>query len=196
MSAKNVKKTETKPETALVSQEQAEEIVKKKKTVFRKDLQNYGYENAEPGDNARYLRYAMESWDMKPIDISDPKQVEDRITDYFMHCIDNDRKPNVVGMANWLGIDRSTLYTWKVGEYRASTHSTIIKKAMTILEELWVDYMQNGKMNPASGIFLGKNMFGYKDTQDVVVTPHNPLGDYADQKQLSERIEATVIDED
>ena len=38
-------------------------------------------------------------------------------------------------------------------------------------------------------------MFGYKDTQDVVVTPNNPLGDYADQKELSDRIEATVVDD-
>lgn len=50
--------------------------------------------------------------------------------------------------------------------------------------------MQNGKVNPASGIFLGKNMFGYKDVQDVVVTPNNPLGDMPDQKMLEERAEA------
>ena len=101
----------------------------------------------------------------------------------------------MIGMANWLGVNRDTVNTWKNGEYRATTHSVVIKKAVAMLEELWVDYMQNGKINPASGIFLGKNMFGYKDTQDVVVTPNNPLGDYADQKQLSDRIEATVVDD-
>ena len=53
-----------------------------------------------------------------------------------------------------------------------------------MLEELWVDYMQNGKMNPASGIFLGKNMFQYKDVQDVVVTPNNPY-DTQSEEELS-----------
>ena len=43
-----------------------------------------------------------------------------------------------------------------------------------MIEEQWADYMQNGKINPASGIFLGKNWFGYKDVADVVVTPNNP----------------------
>ena len=55
-----------------------------------------------------------------------------------------------------------------------STHnSAVIRKAVDILEELWVDFMQNGKINPASGIFLAKNMFQYKDVQDVVISPNN-----------------------
>lgn len=32
--------------------------------------------------------------------------------------------------------------------------------------------MINGKINPASGIFLGKNNFGYQDTQEYIVTPN------------------------
>ena len=55
-----------------------------------------------------------------------------------------------------------------------------------MLEELWVEYMQNGKINPASGIFLGKNMFQYKDTQDLVVTPNSPL-DTAAASEISDR---------
>ena len=37
--------------------------------------------------------------------------------------------------------------------------------------------MQNGKVNPVSGIFLGKNNFGYKDQQEYVVTP-NQMGEH------------------
>ena len=129
----------------------------------------------EPGDNARYVRYAMASWNLPPIDISDPDQVSKRITDYFLYCQQNDRKPQLVGMANWLGIDRTTLASWKRGEYRTETHSHIIQKAVGALEEMWADYMMNGKVNPASGIFMSKNWFGYRDVQDVVVTPNNPL---------------------
>lgn len=131
--------------------------------------------DTEPGDNSRYIRHALVAWNLPPIDISDPQQVQQRITDYFDYCEQNDRKPQLVGMANWLGVSRETLNTWKRGEYRSETHSYIIKKAVDVLEEIWADYMQNGKINPASGIFLGKNFFGYRDVQDVVVTPNNPL---------------------
>ena len=47
--------------------------------------------------------------------------------------------------------------------------------------------MQSGKINPASGIFIGKNMFGYKDTQDVVVTPNNPLDNGVSPAEIADK---------
>ena len=37
--------------------------------------------------------------------------------------------------------------------------------------------MANGKINPVSGIFLGKNHFGYQDKQEYVVTPNTMASD-------------------
>lgn len=172
--------------------EEIQSLVKKKRHWVPNPKENFCEEYAKPGDNSRYLRYAMASLSLPPIDISDQHQVEQRIDDYFQYCLDNDRKPNMIGVANWLGISRDTLNSWKRGEYRSSTHSDLIKKVVGILEELWVDYMQNGKMNPASGIFIAKNLFGYKDQQDVVLTPNNPLGETVDRKQL----EAAIVEEE
>jgi len=172
------------------------DIVKKKRGAkWMQDLTADGGELIEPGDNARFVRLAMASWDLPPINISDPKQVEQRIAEYFKHCVENDRKPQLIGMANWLGVDRSTVNSWKRGEYRSDTHSPIIKKAIDLLEELWVDYMQNGKVNPGAGIFLGKNLFGYKDVADVVVTPNNPMQGL-DAEQARKRLEEAIPDED
>ena len=48
------------------------------------------------------------------------------------------------------------------------------------MEILWENYMQNGKINPVSGIFLGKNNFGYVDKQEHVLTPTiNSADDYS-----------------
>ena len=102
----------------------------------------------------------------------------------------------MIGMANWLGVHRDTVHQWKTGATRSNTHYDLIKKAIDILEELWVDYMQNGKINPASGIFLGKNMFGYKDQQDLVVTPNNPLGEEPDPDKLVEQYQKALPPED
>ena len=138
----------------------------------RPDLANFGQENVEPGDNSRYLRHALATLNMPPIDISDPVQVENRLDWYFNHCIDNEMKPTVSGFCNSLGISRVTLMEWRNGTFRADTHQAIIVKAYKLLEELWENYMQNGKINPVSGIFLGKNNFGYADKQEMVVTPN------------------------
>lgn len=126
----------------------------------------------EPGDNSRYLRHALAVYNLPPIDISDPNQVKNRLGWYFNHCFDNDMKPTVSGFCNSLGITRTTLFDWKNGNYREGTHQQIILDAYKLLEELWESYMQNGKINPVSGIFLGKNNFSYSDRQEYVVTPN------------------------
>ena len=162
------------------------QAVSKRPTTGR--FQNeWGADRTEPGDNSRYIRYALMSLDLPVIDISDPKQVQDRLLEYFTFCMDHDRKPSLIGMANWLGVDKKTVDLWKRGDMRAETHTPIIQRAVALLEELSVDYFQNGKVNPAAGIFLLKNMFQYRDVQDIVVTPNNPLGDAAQQDQLEDK---------
>ena len=47
------------------------------------------------------------------------------------------------------------------------------------------DYMQNGKINPVSGIFLMKNNMGYQDKQEVVVTP-NQVNEVSETNLLEE----------
>ena len=100
-----------------------------------------------------------------------------------------------MGMCNWLRISRDTLNKWENGVVRASTHTDIIKKARRLIEEMWADMMMTGRINPASGIFLSKNWFNYKDVADVVVTPNNPLQGL-DAEQAKERITAGIPDED
>lgn len=164
-----------KGENQNVMDETITDIVNAKKHRNRPDLQKFGEENTEPGDNARYLRYAMASLNLPPIDVSDPKQVEKRIMEYFDYCIQNDRKPNIKGLGNWIGVDDETVMRWRRGEYRKDTHCGLIKKAVDVLQEMWWDYGLNGKCNPASWIFIGKNAFSMRDEQQVVITPNNPL---------------------
>ena len=159
-----------------------EEIVPKKDgrgSAGYKNLPTTQPLNTEPGDNSRYLRHALATLNMPPIDISDAKQVEERIAWYFNHCVDNDMKPTVMGMCNALGVSRNTIRQWYNEDFRSKTHTPIIRQAYAALEELWEDYMLNGKINPVSGIFLGKNHFGYQDRQEYVVTP-NAGNSYAD----------------
>lgn len=172
------------------------DVIKTKQKRNRPDLAKFGEENTEPGDNTRYLRMARVSLSLPEIDVSDPQQVEQRINQYFDFCEQNDRKPNMIGMANWLGVDRATVNSWKTGEYRSETHLPVIKRAVDILEELWVDYMLNGKVNPGSGIFLGKNMFQYKDVADIVVTPKSPLEGKSEEELATRYITGAVKSEE
>lgn len=137
------------------------------------------------GDNSQYLRHALASLGMPPIDISDARQVEERIQWYFVHCAEDDMKPTVTGLCNALGITRDTLIAWRTGKYREDSHQAIAARAHAVLEELMEHYMQNGKVNPVSGIFLMKNLYsGFSDKQELVLTPN--------QTQLSDEDVKTI----
>lgn len=152
--------------------------------------------NTEPGDNAKYLKHNLQISQLPQIDTSDAKQVEERINEYFTICFKNDMKPSVAGLALAIGVGRKALWEWANGINRKETHRNVIKKAYQMLDAQMSDYMQNGKINPVSGIFLMKNNFGYTDKTEVVVTPNNPLGAETSQKELEDKYMKSVVEVD
>ena len=152
----------------------------------------------ESGDNTKYIAVSMELTDLPAIDLHDPKQVEDRLHDYFNIHMKYDMKPTVVGMAMALGngITRQTLWAIKNDQpsggagYKTALPSEVadsIKKAYLLLENLWENYAQNGKMNPVTSIFLGKNNFGYQDKTEYVLTPNTQSDNDYDADAIRER---------
>lgn len=151
----------------------------------------------EPGDNRKYILHSLRLYDLPKCNLKSVEEVTQRITDYFTICAEDDMKPSVAGLALAMGITKEYLWEIRVGRKGKNPDvADTIKKAMQLLDLQMVDYMQNGKINPVSGIFLMKNNFGYADKQEVVLTPNNPLGDTKDTKELEERyIESVVEDE-
>lgn len=144
-------------------------------------------------NRGNFRKYALATLSLSKIDKNDPLQVEQRVNEYFSCCYQNNIKPQKPGLAKWLGISRTTLDRWHRGDFKKSTHQEIIEDAYTKLEEDLYDQLQSGGINPGSGIFLMKNMFGYKDVADVVVESRNPLGDLQDPEEIRKRIEACVV---
>ena len=147
----------------------------------------------EPGDNTKYLTHALRLANLPKFDTKNVRLLEKRIEEYFVICAEDDSKPSVAGLALAIGVDRKTIWQWSQTEN--SDRSNTIKKAYQILNLMMEDYMQNGKINPVSGIFLMKNNFGYADKQEVIVTPNNPLGDTTSVAELEERYIESVADE-
>lgn len=140
-----------------------EKIVKHKRPKRSEQMQVH----TEPGDNTKYLNHALRLANLPKFDTKNVALLKERIMEYFQICAEDDSKPSVAGLALAVGVDRKTIWQWSQGEN--SDKSNAIKKAYQILNLMMEDYMQNGKINPVSGIFLGKNHFGYQDKTDVVV---------------------------
>lgn len=162
----------------------------------RRDLSEMYSVHTESGDNQKYILHSLKLAELPPCNMQSLEDVTQRVKTYFEICAEDDMKPSVAGLALAMDIDR--VYLWELRAGRKGKNpaiANVLKKAMKILDLQMVDYMQNGKINPVSGIFLMKNNFGYADKQEVVVTPNCPLGDTKDTKELEERyIDSVVAD--
>lgn len=153
----------------------------------------------DKGDNARYTSFALSIYSMPEIDITDAEQVNRRVVEYLSTCIDNDIKPGVATLAMALGIDRNRLLkiiSGASGENSGITHSvrSVVKRAYAMFDAMWETNMQSGKINPACGIFLGKNNFGYKDVVDYNLTPKQDT-EQVSADQLHRRLESLPDDD-
>lgn len=145
----------------------------------------------EPGENTKYIEHSLAMMDWKKPDMKSVDAVQQRVIDYFQLCAKNDMKPTFAGMALAFGIDRRTLWKWcndvPGGRKLAPEIRDTLKKGQQLLNAQMEDYMQNGKINPVSGIFLMKNNMGYTDQQEVVLRPDSPLGEKADPEALKRK---------
>ena len=127
------------------------------------------------GDNNKYTTFALAIMQFPKIDIRNPEQLQKRVYEYFQLCADHDMKPGVAAIGLAIGLDRRRMWEIRSGSKNVAIPQEckdIIINVYDSLEALWESYMINGKINPASGIFLGKNNFGYQDTQEYIVTPN------------------------
>ena len=134
----------------------------------------------EEGDNNKFTSMGLWLMNLPKIDVHDPEAVQQRLNDYFGYMASQDAKPTVAGMAMALGMDRRRLWEIKTGAQTTNRWIEDLpnevkdyrKEAYSLMENLWETYMNSGKINPVTGIFLGKNNFGYQDKQEMVLTPN------------------------
>lgn len=151
---------------------------------------NYRKLRVEPGDNAKFLSSSLGMWAWEKPDMTDPAAVQERIYQYFQHCIDTDVRPSMEGFSLAFSITRRSMYNWIHGIESAWMPDEIramLKKAYGILNVQMADYMQNGKIHPVAGIFLMKNNMDYEDKKEITVAPTQNLGEEVAPELLREK---------
>ena len=165
------------------------QVIKKKPRGSNSPVIGMNGYDLEPGDNTMYLQQSLELMNLPTIDLHDVVAVQERINEFFNIMAKYDTKPTVAGMAMALGMDRRRLWAIRndqptggsgYGSALPPEVADCIKKAYMLMENLWENYMQNGKINPVTGIFLGKNNYGYQDTVEHVLTPNRPPESYSE----------------
>lgn len=143
----------------------------------------------KPGDNARYAGYLLEFLSWGRVDKQNIDELEERLARYVAYCAQHDIKigNQVCYMA--LGINKDDVYNWEHQRHGTPEHRDFIKKVKFICAGNREFLMQDGKINPVTGIFWQKNYDGLKDQQEMVLTPNRPLGAEIDENDLRGRYE-------
>lgn len=178
--------------------EDGETVRQVAKPVYRNNfLQTGGTTITGDDDQSKFMRINIALFNMSKVDLQDAEAVQERLSEYFALYAQEGVKPTVTGMAMALGVNRQDLWCIKTGNFGNTrgkiTHlppeaTDVIKRAYDFLQNLWENYMENGKINPVSGIFLGKNNFGYQDKTEYVLTPNQNHDDY-DADSIRKRYE-------
>ena len=113
------------------------------------------------------LRHARTSIELPPINIRNPHEVKNRIDQYFDYCELNNKLPNIVELANWLGVTRRTLQEWKDGKIGNAENEQVIQRAISVIEASLVSQVQAEPKIMVGGMFLLKSMFHYREQSDI-----------------------------
>ena len=113
----------------------------------------------------------------KATKVKDEEDAEERIGEYFAHCIQEGKRPTVENLALCLGTTRKSLHEWETGAVVGPISSDIVKKAKEMIATFDAELVANGRLNPIAYIFRAKNYYGMRDQAEYVLTPNTGTED-------------------
>lgn len=147
-------------------------------------------------EHKKLLASTMGMWNWAEADLGNPAEVESRILKYFDICTNEDIKPNLEGVAYCLGKDIKEITEIATGDKEGipSTTVKVIRRAVQAMRKYMVDLMMNNKIIPVSGIFLLKNLHGFRDNAEVVIDVRRPIQNPSTTAELAEKYMVETTD--
>ena len=93
------------------------------------------------------------------------EELKQRISDYFQFCAERAMRPGIETLSLALSVSRQTFWNWSQGVYsRDEEWQQACQKAKQVILSFLECASLQGKLNPATSIFLLKNWGNYADT--------------------------------
>lgn len=146
------------------------------------------------GYNAKVTAFMMEIMPKEPLDTQDVPEMERRFLNYVQKCSEWDMKVGNQAAYMAIGITKEQAWEWENVVKGNPARSDFIKKVRQFCGVFREGLMQDGKVNPVTGIFWQKNYDGMKDQTEMVLTPNNPLGEQKDMKALEQKYLESAYD--
>jgi hypothetical protein len=140
------------------------------------------------GYNTRRIMFMQAILPTEPLDHDDVAEMERRFARYLQLCSEWDMKIGNQAAYAAIGITKDHVYDWTVRRQTNPKRADFVKKVQQFCAMYREGLMEDGKVNPVTGIFWQKNYDGMKDQQEVVLTPNaSPLGDQTDAEALKQK---------
>ena len=146
------------------------------------------------GYNAKVTAFMMEIMPKEPLDTQDVAEMERRFMNYVQKCSEWDMKVGNQAAYMAIGITKEQAWEWENVVKGNPACSDFVKKVRQFCGVFREGLMQDGKVNPVTGIFWQKNYDGMKDQTEMVLTPNNPLGEQKDMKALEQKYLESAYD--
>lgn len=149
---------------------------KKNTSLARKEVLNIG---TNDGHNSAVVQHTLKIAALGKFNYRDPDLLLERLNTYYNICIEDDIKPTVASTALALGMSRSQYNEILHGSYKSISGEIldIFKLSYRMLTAQMEIFMQEGYINPVSGIFLMRNNMEYRNDVEMTVnvTANNDL---------------------
>ena len=157
-----------------------------------------------PAPRSNDVAYAKALFMLPPIDLADPDAVSGRYFEVLGLAEEHGRAMTVEALCMGVGTNRDALLRWGRGE---RTHfseelspesARTLKKCLESLAGMWATHMASGDFKqPVTGIFIGKNNYGYSDESTSVIrheaAPNGPSKAELEAKYRSALPEETPV---
>ena len=115
------------------------------------------------------------------------------IREFVLLCQKTTTIPTVMGLATWLGVNRDTLYAH--ANNSNSPFSVVIKNFIDLCHMSIENGAVDGKVNPVTYIFMGKNYFGLSDSKDIKVTASSDNQSTPNAQETAEALQKQLQEE-
>lgn len=144
------------------------------------------------GYNTRMIQFTMELMPTEKLDYNDVEEMKRRFMHYLDTCAKYDMKIGNQAAYAAIGIDKGTAWDWANRCTTNPARADFIKKVQRFCALYREGLMQDGKVNPVTGIFWQKNYDGMRDQTETVITAHTPLGEEVTGRD-AERLAETYL---
>lgn len=163
------------------------------------NLQNAGAD-ASPELINNSIQIALDIFQAPTPDLHDPQQVRDAIINYFTSCQRNHTRPGNLGLYAALGMSRQDFNNVITGKSKSKVSPDCIdmlKRASRSIGAYRENLALNGKINPVTYIFMGKNYDGLQDQTTLEVTTSQGPTAQRTPEEIARQIEQDIpIDAD